>query len=181
MSFYIVFWHIEYMFSKVFSNLYRILLILYESFQVHSRLRGFWNGACKKEYKLEIFMRSSRIEYQSGWSYLEQSLRRWRFLWKLSRYFRIYPTNLIFSSESPPATLIYILFLFSFVFYATFSKKTRLLNVPLLRFATRYLVREKTISPDLEKKSMNPISYYLLQLYSMFSLLIYVFPCFLAE
>lgn len=123
MSFYIMFWHIKYMFSKVFSSLYRIILILYESFQVLSRLRGFWNGACGKEYKLEIFMQSSRKEYQSGWLYLEQLLRRWRFLCKLSRYFRIYPTDPIFSSEPLPATLIYILFLFSFVFYANFLKK----------------------------------------------------------
>ena len=144
MSFYIMFWHIEYMFSKVFSSLYRIILILYESFQVRSKLRGFWNGACRKEYKLEIFMRSSRKEYQSGWSYLEQLLRRWRFLWKLSRYFRIYPTDPIFSSEPPPATLIYIPFLFSFFFCVNFFKETRLLNFPLLRFATRYLVRKKT-------------------------------------
>lgn len=53
------FWHIVYMFSKVFSSLYRVFLVFFESFQVHNCLERFWRDTWRKKMQIGVFLRSN--------------------------------------------------------------------------------------------------------------------------
>ena len=113
-------------FSNLFSMFYRVSPIIFESFQVWSRLKSWRKKHKERSKNWSLFPRNNHAKQSDGWSHYEQPGDYSRYLWKFPYLSKIFPNHLLppLKSMAPPYKKP-SLSLFSF--YTSFARRQRLI------------------------------------------------------